>query len=268
MPSPSTPAPPPEAVARLVPADVDLRDPPRHPAARDVWFGVVWSRLGRGDHAWQSWDRVDAPASQPWVAAERGRVLRELGLHAAAERLEEVALQAATDPVDTAMLRISLTADAVGRGDRAAMEWRFEEAVAAVAGLPDGPRAARQRLRLAWVSIEVAYVRGTAPDLTPLLVSDRGRGGALTRDHDHGTAFHRAKSRLFAGLVTGSRPLLRRAAAEAPPVLTWAVHLARADLGETGAAAAARAAWSEIVPPPPYAGEVAATATARRLQAG
>ena len=138
----SLPAPSPDDLARLLPPEVDLARPARHASARPVWLGMVWSRLGRGDLAWQFWDRVKARGVQPWLAAERGRVLRELGLHEEAERLEWPALAAAEDPVDRAMLRVSLVADAVGRGDVDGAVRRLEAAREAVA---DAGRLAPRR---------------------------------------------------------------------------------------------------------------------------
>lgn len=296
-------------LARLLPADAGAGR--RDPVATLIWDGVVWSRLGRGDRAWVCWDAAErAPQPRiaaerdrhPWIAAERGRVLRELGLHARAEALDLAGLEKASDPVDRAMLCVSLTADAVGRSDRDQADERLVRARQAVAAAPDGPRAARQRLRLAWVEIEVAYLTGQTPTVTGLLDPGTPRGAAepdpdaaspgadtgsararpaprrarvapgagpvvLHPDHDHGTAFHRAKTLLFTGIVLGSLDLLDAAAAEAPPVLAWAVHLARADLGVVGALAEARTAWQRIVPPPHVAAEVAATPTARRLTA-
>lgn len=229
-----------------------------------MWLGVVWSRLGRCELACAFWDRAGAVSLQPWVAAERGRVLRELGLHAEAERLEWPALAAADDPVDRVMLQVSLAADAVGRGDVEAAARRLDVARRAIAALPDSPRAARQRLRATWVGVEVAWVTGVSPSTTGL---PRSNGGTMQLPPDlrHGSAFHRAKSLLFGGLVAGSLPMLDLAVADAPPMLAWAIHLARADLGVPDATAAAREAWRTIVPPPGHADQVAATTTARRL---
>lgn len=265
MSGPSLPAPPPKALAALLPPDVDLARPVRRASARPVWLGMVWSRLGRGDLAWAFWDRVSAEAVQPWLAAERGRVLRELGLHAEAERLEWPALAAAADPVDRAMLGVSLVADAVGRGDVEAATRRLGRARDAVAALPDSPRAARQRLRLSWVGVETAWATGTRPepDALPRLGAD-GRL-VLPADLAHGSTFHHAKALLFGGLVAGSSFLLEQAAAVAPPVLAWAVHLAFADAGAPGALERARQAWRAVVLPPSYAERVRATPTARRL---
>lgn len=265
MTTPALPSPPAEELARLLPPDVDLGHPARHEAARPVWLGMVWSRLGRGDLAWQFWDRVGADEVRPWMAAERGRVLRELGLHAEAERIEWPALAAASDPVDRAMLQVSLAADAVGRGDGEGARRRFATAGRTVADLPDSPRAARQRLRLTWVGVEVAWVSGGAPRPDGL---PQVEAADLPADLAAGSAFHRAKAWLFSGLVGRDLRALDRALREAPPVLVWAIHLARADLGAPDAEAAARQAWTGIRPPAPHAAAVAATATARRLRQG
>lgn len=261
----SLPAPPPDDLARLLPSDVDLSRPDRHASSRAVWLGIVWSRLGRADLAWSFWDRVGARALQPWLAAERGRVLRELGLHEEAERLEWPALAGAEDPVDAAMLRVSLTADAVGRGDVEGAVRRLEAARDAVGALLDSPRAARQRLRLTWVGVEVAWVTGGRPSTAGLPRLRRDGQLELPADLRHGSAFHHAKALLFGGLVARSLGLLDRAAEVAPPVLAWAVHLARADAGAPDGLAAARSAWGCIVPPPAHAAAVAATPTAQRL---
>jgi hypothetical protein len=232
-----------------------------------IWSGIVWSRLGRGDLAWAHWDRVHLPDLQPWIAAERGRVVRELGLHARAESIEWPALLAASDAVDRAMLRISLTADAVGAGDATVATRRLEAAARDVRALPAGPRTSRQRLRLAWVGVEVAYLRGERPPTGGLPWWDEpaGRPG-FPPDHRWGSDFHTAKGLLFAGIVHGDRRLLDAAAEAAPPVLRWAVELARADQGVAGALGRARAAWAQVVPPPHVAEEVAATPTAARLR--
>ena len=264
------PIPPADALADLLPPDVDLAPGAaglRHEAARPVWYGLVWSRLGRGDLAWQHFDRVRLPALQPWIAAERGRMLREVGLHARAEAIEWPALLDATDPVDAAMLRVSLAADAVGLGDLDRARRRLEAARAAVGDLPDGPRAARQRLRLTWVGVEVAALSGRPLPTAGLPDWDPAAGAPRQPpDAAHGTRFHAAKGLLFAGVARGDSRLLDAAAAAAPPVLAWAVHLARADIaGVPDAEELARRAWARIVLPPGIGDEVAATPTARRL---
>jgi hypothetical protein len=260
--------PPADALTDLLPPDVDLSSGSglRHEAAVPVWYGVVWSRLGRGDLAWEHWDGVGVAALAPWIAAERGRTLREVGLHAAAEQFEGPALRLAEDPVDAAMLCISLAADAVGSLDVEAARRRFAAAEAAIAAAPDGPRAARQRLRLAWVRVEVAYLTGQRPTGEALPVWDEAADRpTFSPDHDWGSRFHTAKGLLFAGVVRSDDRLLHAAATIAPPALLWAVQLARADRGTPGSMEAAQQAWRAIVPPPGSAAAVAASPTSRRL---
>jgi hypothetical protein len=272
--APPTPPPSPslDALERLLPPDVRAARTWRHEAAEPVWRGVVWGRLGRGDLAWQHFDRVNLPALQPWIAAERGRILRELGLHAAAEALEWPALLAATDPVDDAMLRISLAADAVGMGDAERARRRLaaaRESLANLAGASDPlvtARLARQRLRCTWVAVEVAWLTDVPPDPGGLPIWDAASGTPrLTDDHRWGSTFHTAKGLLFAGVVHRELRLLDAATALAPPALAWAVHLARADHGLGDAEVAARRAWSVVRPPAAYAAQVRAGPTARRM---
>ncbi len=82
----------------------------------------------------------------------------------------------------------------------------------------------------------------------------------------HGTVFHAAKGLLFAGVARDDGELLELAVADAPPILLWAIHLARADRGVEGALAQAREAWAVVQPPTMYAAEVARTPTAKRLR--
>lgn len=261
-------APPEDARQELLPPDVrgpltDLR----HPEAVDVWHGVVWSRLGRGDRAWAWWDGVRTPDLAPWVAAERGRVLRELGLHAPAERYDEAGLEAAGDIVDVCMLRLGLTADAVGRGDLPLARLRLGAVAPILDALPSGPRVARQRLRLSWIRVEVALLAGDEPPTDALPCWTPHHGVTFPDDYRHGSVFHAAKGLLFAGTARGDGRLLDAAADLAPPVLAWAVHLARADRHREGALRAARDHWARIVPPPGYERAVARTPTAERLTA-
>ena len=258
-PEPSRP-PPPSAddLAGLLPPEVELptgvelrRDAPAEEVT-SVWYGVVWGRLGRGDLAWGWFDRVRVPALGAWLAGERGRLLRELGGHGAAEQLELAALPAAVDPIDAALLGVSLAADAVGRADAGLARQRLTGAQRLLAELPDSPRRDRQLLRAGWVEVEVALLTGAAPP-THLLPRLRGDGELeLPAPHRSGSRFHTAKGCLFAGVVRREPELLERAAGLAPPALLWAVHLARASLGAPGAEAAATAARQLVVPPPGY----------------
>ncbi len=282
------PLPPASAAARLLPPDAVGVGPLR----RDVWTGVVWSRLGRGDRAWSWWRRAAAalhadldPGSgtevrhvRAWIAAERGRVLRELGLHAHAEALETPALLAlrarpGTGPVGEAMLLVSLAADAVGRHRTELAGHRLAAAREALTRAGDAPRVARQRLRASWVEVEIAFLRGVWPDPDTLPHWDPvGQRPVLPPDHAHGTDFHTAKGLLFAGVVARDPRLLRAALDLAPPVLGWAVALALEDVEVAGHSLSARPlgtarlAWMQMVPPPSFAAAVARTPTAERLQ--
>lgn len=259
-------APPDDALETLLPPDLS-EDPSswRHPAALDVWYGVVWSRLGRGDLAWAWWDAVEADALRPWIHAERGRVLRELGLHTEAQVHDGDGLAMAIDPVDIAMLRLGLAADAIGLGHVEAAVLRLDAASTIVDALEDSPRAARQRLRRSWVEVELAIAEGRTPEATALPDYDVETGVLWPDDYAHGTVFHRAKGLLFAGIARRDADLLDEAAAMAPPVLAWAVELARADAGDEDAMARARDTWERVVPPPGFEEAVARTPTVRRL---
>ncbi len=240
----------------LLPPEVELpsgpglrRDAPAE-AVASVWYGVVWGRLGRGDLAWRWFDRVRVPALGPWIAGERGRLLRELGGHASAEQFELAALPAAADPIDAALLWVSLAADAVGRSDAELARQRLARAQTLLAGQPDAPRRDRQLLRAGWVEVEIALLTGAEPP-THLLPRLRVDGQLdLPVPYRSGSRFHTAKGCLFAGVVRREPALLDRAVNLAPPALRWAVHLARASLGISGAEAAAVAARARVVPPP------------------
>jgi hypothetical protein len=267
-------SPPPSALADLLPSDVDLDAGWRHPAARPVWFGVVWGRLGRSDLAVAHLDRVRLPALQPWIAAERGRLLREVGLHDRAEAVEWPALLTATDAVDDAMLRLSLAADAVGLGDAELAARRLAVARDRLDAAPPGPRRDRQRLRASWVVVEVAGALGASPPTDDLptwdAAAERVAWPALLAA---GSRFHAAKAALFAGVVHAERRLLDAAATLAPPALARAVALARADAaaaaGEPDTAASHRAealaAWDALRLPAGWHAEVATTPAGRRF---
>lgn len=266
------PTPPAADLAALLPPDTDLAsgrglrpDAPPEDVER-AWHGVVWGRLGRGDLAWDCWDRLPA-GLQPWLAAERGRLLRELGGHAAAQRLERAALARATDPLDHAMLTVSLAADAVGRTDAALAGRYLVSARRELTAQPWSPRRDRQWLRLGWVAIEIALLTGASVPAVALPSWRPGGGGPRSGRPVHpgpgvpdlllppayrsGSRFHVAKGCLFAGVVRGDAELLDLAADLSPPALLWGVHLARASLGVEGAGESAVAARARIVPPPP-----------------
>lgn len=243
---------------------------PRHPirsaGAAAVWNGVVWGRLGRGDYAWAWWDSVTDEDLQPWIAAERGRILRELGLHRAAQQLEEDGLATAKDLTDAVMLRLSLAADAVGMGEASVARRAMGTAGSLLSELPVDDRVRRQRLRRRWIEVELTMLDGGEPEPDGLPVPGDD-GPEFPSDYDAGTDFHRAKGLLFAGVVYEDPTLLEVAAPLAPPALRWAIELARLDAGDPDAAARAATAWNQIVPPPDHDTAAAATPTAVRLRA-
>lgn len=258
------------------PADLDRWRPPlpddhprhhaRSPAASAVWNGVVWGRMGRGDLAWDWWDRVDDPALQAWIAGEKGRLLREYGLHAAAREVDQEGLRTAEDLVDMVLLRLSLAADAVGLDEEAAARRSLGTASSLLEELPLlDARVRRQLLRRTWVEVEIALLAGGTPP-TEGLPWWEDDGPAYPDDHDAGTDFHRAKGLLFAGVVHEDERLLAAAADLAPPSLRWAVALARLDAGDREAAVRARRAWRQVVPPAHLVDEVAAGPTGVRLE--
>lgn len=263
---------PPELLATVLPAGIDVErvataDDPEALARRSV----AWSRAGRVDVALALLDRVaaSAPPDGPARAAlERAQVLRELGLAARAEALEGPALALGPSAGVAALLATGLVADAVGRGDLAVAEERLARAGALVGALAPGEDADRAALRLTWVAVEVALLAGRPPD--PLV-----RAGLPTRGPEglrwpsgleRASVSDRAKALLFAGVVDRDGELLTAAAALAPPMLGWAVELARSDvLADPASLARARAGWSRLRVPPTLAGPVADGPVGRRL---
>lgn len=230
-----------------------------------VWAGMAWGRLGRADQAWEAWGSVDDPARAPWIAAEKGRLLRELGLHDDAEALEAPAFADCDDVVVRGMLAIGLTADAVGRNDVPGARRRLAIARGLVSSAAATPAARRQQLRLGWVEVEVALISGGAPPLDVLPTMDESGDITYPEAHDAGTDFHRAKGLLFSAVVHRDPRMLDAALPLAAPILAWAIHLARADVFGVDAEDEARAAWRRIVPPPGFEAAVAATSVGQRL---
>jgi hypothetical protein len=260
-------APPDEELERwLPPVKVgSARHPLASPAAAAVWHGVVWGRLGRGDVAWAWWDSVNDPELQPWIAAERGRLLREVGLHAQAKLHDTAGLAAAVDLTDVVMLRLSLAADWVGLDQPALAASALAGASDLLDELQDGPRTARQRLRRTWVSVEVAIAAKTAPSVGGLPAST-AHGVRFDADHQHGTDFHRAKGLLFAAVVREDPVLLDASARLAPPALRWAIELVRLDAGDQSAGTRAVAAWRAIVGPPGCEAAIRRGPTSQRIE--
>lgn len=134
------------------PADAPAALAGLDPAAetdRTRWLaGVCLGALGRYGEAGRWLD----PDRDSLAASCRASHLRQLGRHAEAELLDERALAAAGTTEARADALVGLVADAVGRRDRPAMAARLAVARDALAGDP----AWRPRVRLAWVTAEVA----------------------------------------------------------------------------------------------------------------
>ena len=234
------------------------------PAAADrsapelAWrAGYRWMRLGRHDHAWAWWERVDDPLLATRVHVSRAASLRELRLHRSAQLEDQAAVEAdLADGWEVAGARIGLVADAVGEGDVREANDRLLGAVESVRVLPEDLPSDRQRIRLGWVACEVALMTGGVPAVR-LPHFDRDGELSAPSEYRAGSDHHLAKGLLFAGVLARDPGVLDVAAGLAPPGLVWAVHLARADLDVDGAREAARDAWSEVVPPPELADAVA-----------
>jgi hypothetical protein len=116
-------------------------------------------------------------------------VLRQRGMHAAAERWDRQALEKSKTELERAHALIGLAADAIGRGRSATCARRLDHAEALAV---DDWRA---RVRLDWVRVEHALTTARAHHgLEP-----GRRAVACSRDAD--ARRHLAKSRLFYGVA-------------------------------------------------------------------
>lgn len=176
---------------------------------RTCWLaGVCLGALGRYREAARWLD----PDRDPLAASCRASHLRQLGRHAEAEPLDELALATATGPEARADALVGLVADAVGRQDTAAMTARLATARTALAGDP----AWRPRVRLAWVTAEVAL---SCDDLDTALTAARD---AVQLSREASACRHAEKSKLVlaaalhaSGRARGAARVLRLAAAGA-----------------------------------------------------
>ncbi|MBW3537172.1 MAG: hypothetical protein KY395_05285, partial [Actinobacteria bacterium] len=98
-------------------------------------------------------------------------------------------LAEAVDIVDVVMLRLSLVADAIGKGDVGTAELRYEAVAPILAELDDTPRLARQRLRCSWVEVELAVLEGRPPTTQGLPAWDPEQGVVFPDAYAHGTTF-------------------------------------------------------------------------------
>lgn len=209
--------------------------------ARTCWLaGVCLGALGRYREAARWLD----PARDSLAASCLASHLRQLGRHAEAEPLDELALATATDPESRADALVGLVADAVGRRDRPAMTARLATARTAL----DGDPAWRTGIRLDWVTAEVAL---SCDD--PLTAIRAGRA-AVTASRDISACRHAQKSRLVlaaslhaSGRARGSARVLRAAAAGAARLdlvpLEVSVRGFRAEILQVRAPSTARREW-------------------------
>jgi hypothetical protein len=174
--------------------------------------GVCLGARGRYREAarWLAPDGVPAGSAAASCLASH---LRQLGRHAEAEPLDQLALRTATDAGAEADALIGLAADAVGRHDVALARERLATATRSV---QDDDSAWRARIRLAWVTAETALLAGE-PETAVIA------GRRAERASRHASACrHAVKSRLVLGVALEaagrSRPaarVLRTAAAGA-----------------------------------------------------
>lgn len=179
------PAPQPAAVVDAVPHD-----------AR--WLlGVCLGAAGRYDHA----RRVLMPPDvepDSLVASARASHLRQLGRHAEAEALDQLAARLASDAPhpETAQAdaAVGLVADAVGLADSEAVASRLAVAESCVAELPE-PLYWREHARLAWVRAEASLMWGAGED------AHQAASEALRISRAAAAPRHEAKSLLLRGVA-------------------------------------------------------------------
>jgi hypothetical protein len=206
-------------------------DPADVPQDARWLLGVCLGAMGRYDHARQV---LMPPGVEPdsMSASARASHLRQLGRHAEAEPLDQLAarLAAAAPHPETAQADavVGLVADAVGTAasDLAASRLAFAEGH--VAELPE-PLYWREHVRLAWVRAE-ALLMWNAPD-----DAHRAAADALRISRAAAAPRHEAKSLLLrgvAGHVLGRPDAaqdLAAAAAKAEqlgvPTLVWPARL-------------------------------------------
>jgi tetratricopeptide (TPR) repeat protein len=198
--------------------DVAREDGLTAEAAAAGWLlGVCLSSAGRYGSALEVLDPLvagdGAPESQVLSAlasATAASVHRQLGRHSVAQGYDERALEGSQGGGEAGFdALLGLSADAVGLGDSAGAAARLEEAAALTAGRSDWWR---QRVRLGWVTAEVALLAGSPADAVV------AASGAVDLAEQAGAPRHVAKGLLFLGVaqVEAGRPeeaagVLRRA---------------------------------------------------------
>lgn len=169
----------------------------------------------------------------------RASFLRQLGWHTRAREADGVALaQSDGDAEAAADALIGLAADALGVG-RFGVSWRLLERARTVVGDEGG----RSAVRLAWVSAELAMVRGDGA--TAVGHAER----AVVAAADYGSTRHTLKSEvvLAAALCSAGRLARARAVADSALQVTdrtgsvplrWALACLLADIGSPAHSAA------------------------------
>jgi hypothetical protein len=135
-------------------------------------------------------DGTHDPEARARAAATLGSILRQTGRHGEARTIESAALRRSRSPELRAHLLIGLAADAVGLGDRAAVDRALRRAVA------ERVPGWRVTVRLLWVRCERDLLAGRPASAA------RWARSALAASEKAGAQRHIAKSLLFLGAAT------------------------------------------------------------------
>lgn len=193
------------------------------------------------------------PAVRVAALMTRAGVLRQVGLHDLAQQEDEAGLALLAEhriscPTLRAGLLVGLVADAVGQdGDAASLQRRRAVAMAAVSASGSW----RQRVRLGWVSGEVAlHLRAPAQAATAFAQAARQAAQRRARRHEAKSLIFLAAARAAAGEHRAARRVVRRglhlaARCGAAPLL-WPAELILAET-EGGDAAATHLARARSV---------------------
>lgn len=163
--------------------------------------GWALAAMGRYGGALTALDSCNEPLPSAAAAVTRASILRQVALHAEAS-VADAAARAALDHAPSGPQRAELAAavaigevaDAVGLGDDDRLAGRLEAATAAVAATTSW----RQRLRLGWVTGEVAMVERRWNQAADAFTAAAGLAG------EAGAVRHHAKSMVFVAAASSS----------------------------------------------------------------